>query len=163
MGIKRTGDWDKVARAIHAIKKEMENARQEALKRWALKAEGIAKKHISAQDLGWQALKPETLARKVKQGYSDNILVQSSDYFQGITSWVDKKSGTALAGIKKNVRNSKGDDLTSIARVHEFGSDSGTIPARPLWRPTSEETIQWIRTSDSRPDKIFEKNMKKYM
>lgn len=162
----KTGDWDKAARLIKALHLEWEKAKDISLKRWALKAEGVSKMHISAQDLGWQALKAETISRKVKKGYSENILVQSSDYFQAITSWVIQDpdgGGTAYAGVRKSAKNAEGEEIGMIAKVHEFGSASGTIPARPLWRPTFDEVINWFDKSESTPLAIFTKNIKKYM
>lgn len=158
----KTGDWKRVAMLIGAFKKEWQRSKIQSLRLWSLKAEGTAKKHISAQDLGWQALKPETVERKIKAGYSENILVQSSDYFQAITSWVNSVEGKAYAGVRKSAKNAQGDEIGLIAKVHEFGSNSGTIPARPLWQPTFEETLKWFLTSKSRPDVLFYENIKKY-
>ena len=160
-GIRKVGDWDKVTRLIGALSKEMENARKVSLKRWGLKAEGLAKKHISNQDLGWEELSPTTLANKIRKGFSDNILVATSDYFQSITSWSDDQY--AYAGVKKRATNSEGVEIADIAATHEFGSRSGNIPARPLWRPVMEETMEWYVNSDSRVDEIFMKNIKKYL
>ena len=85
MGTRKIGDWNKVHALIGNLAEEMYKAREMSLQRWGLKAEGIAKSHISKQDLGWEALKPETIASKVRKGQSENILVASSSYFQSIT------------------------------------------------------------------------------
>jgi hypothetical protein len=148
---------------MKALKTEWEASKTIALKRWGLKAEGIAKGHISSQDLGWQALKAETISKKVRAGFSENILVQSSDYFQAITSWVDTAEGKAFAGVRRSAKNAQGDEIGMIARVHEFGSDSGVIPARPLWKPTYDEAMEWFKTSNSRPDRIFAQRIRRYL
>lgn len=162
MSFSRIGDWEKVGRLISNLKEEMENAQVISLKRWSLKAEAIAKKHISSQDLGWKPLKAATIEVKVKKGHSENILVQTSTYFQSITSWVDVSEKVAYAGVKKTAKSKDGDNLADIAATHEFGSKTGNIPERPLWRPTFAETMRWFATSNSRPSMILKENLKKY-
>lgn len=162
MAVRKTGDWGKVALLIGNLSKEMRHASVTSLRQFGLKAEGTAKKHMSNQDLGWAALKPATLAAKLRNGQSENILIATSSYFQSITSWVDEKDMTAYAGVKKLAKNSEGDVIADIAAVHEYGSQSGIIPARPLWHPTFGETVKWFLTSNSRPDIIFLRNIKKY-
>ncbi len=161
MAFKKVGNWEKVARLIKAIKPEMIAARNESLQRWGLKAEGLAKKHISMQDLNWKPLKPETLAAKIRAGYSTNILVQTSTYFQSITSWADLTGGMVFAGVKKQARDKEGNVLADIAAVHEYGSVSGKIPKRPLWQPTFEEVMVW-HIAKNQPEKLFEARIKKY-
>ncbi len=161
MGIKKVGNWSKVALVIGNLANEMKLAQELSLKRWGLKAEGLAKKHITAQDLGWQKLDPKTIAEKIRKGYSENILIATSSYFQSITSWTDKN--VALAGVKKGVTNQDGEEIANIAAVHEFGGRDGNMPARPLWQPVFKETMEWFVTSDSTPDAIFKKNIKKYL
>jgi len=162
MSIRRTGDWEKIAELVANMSQEIEKANETSLKRFGLKAEGTAKKHMSNQDLGWEALKPATLANKVRKGLSENVLIATSSYFQAITSWFDKENMAVNIGVKKTAKDSDGNEIADIARVHEYGSLSGNIPARPLWKPTLDETIKWFKTSDSRPSAILRKNLKKY-
>lgn len=139
--VKKTGDWNKVHRVVLNLDKDMRDARTVGLMQVALKAERIAVKHIQNQDLNWQGLESKTKAQKSRKGQSDNILIASTDYIQSITRFTTKN--TAFAGVKKDTTNRSGDDIISIAAVHEFGSRD--IPARPLWKPTSKETEKWIR------------------
>ena len=97
-GLRKIGDWRKVERLIGAISKEMKASREIALKRIGLKLEGTAKLHMSNQDLGWVSLAPETMAAKLRKGYSNNVLVASSDYFQAITSFIPPGDGVVYAG-----------------------------------------------------------------
>lgn len=160
MAWQKVGDWKKVTNLVANIGKEMLAAQKISLMRVGLKAEGTAKKHISQQDLGWKPLKPATIAYKIRKGYSENILVMTSSYFQSITSWV--VNDTVYAGVKRGVVHKKsGTEMGIIARVHEYGSLSGKIPARPLWQPTMEETIEWHLSKNS-PVDIFVERMKKY-
>ena len=158
--MRRTGDWAKVARLIGNMSKEMKRAQELSLKRFALKAEGTAKKHISDQDLGWAALKAATVADKKRKGYSDKILVRTSDYFQAITSYTLKDH--AYIGVLKVAKNKDGNVIANIAAVHEFGSPKRNIPERPLWKPTLDETITWaIKNND--PRDILRKNLRRYL
>lgn len=159
MSVRKVGNWNKAKRIMGALAFEMEKSKQIALKRLALKAEGLAKTHISKQDLRWTPLKADTIAAKVRAGYSENILVMTSDYFQNITGYV--KDDTAYAGVKRVARNRAGQPIADIARVHEFGSMSGNIPARPLWQPVMKETIAW-HLKNNLPEEIFFERMKKY-
>lgn len=160
MAAKKIGDWDKVRMLIFRLGDECEQAQQISLKRFGLKAEGLAKAHISNQDLGWNSLNPEYLARKIRKGYSENILVKTSSYFQSITSYV--VGDTVYAGVKKIVKDKNGVEIANIARIHEFGSLSSGIPARPLWRPTLEETVTW-HNQKNRPELILMQRLKKYL
>lgn len=161
MGVTRTGNWRGAASLIDNLEKECKIAVDTSLKRFALKAEGTAKKHLRDQDLGWAPLKAATLAAKIRKGYSEKTLIRTSSYFQSITSWVDGSSDTAYVGVKKEVKERDGRYIYEIARVHEMGSLSGLIPARPLWRPTMEETVEWHRKNNN-PAQIFLRNIKKY-
>lgn len=158
--MRKVGDWAKVGAVIANLGMEMERARSLSLKRWGLKAEGLAKKHMSSQDLGWTALKAATISAKIRKGQSENILIATSDYFQAITSWADKER--AYAGVKKQITNAEGEVIADIAAIHEFGYEAGGIPARPLWQPVYEETMKWFLASDSTPIRIFAKNIQKY-
>lgn len=162
MAIRRIGDWEKVARLISNLEEEMKKAQIQSLKRWGLKAEALAKKHISTQDLSWTPLKPSTISAKIRKGYSENILVATSSYFQSITSWVDISTMSSYAGVKKTAKGKDGEVVADIAATHEFGSKDGGIPARPLWQPVFSETMDWFEKSDSRPSVIFLNNIKKY-
>lgn len=157
MPIKKTGDWDRVRRLIADISPEMQKARQQSLQRFGLKLETITKKHISAQDLGWVPLNSKYLATKVRKGYSENILVMSSTYFKSITSWV--QGGICYTGVTREMREDDGTLIADIAKIHEFGSISGTISARPLWVPSFAEAIAW-HIKSNQPARIFARNIK---
>lgn len=156
-GTRKTGDWGKVSRIIGGLGADMEYAQQKSLKRFALKAEAIAKGHISKQDLNWPALKPATQEKKARAGQSSKILVATSSYFQAITSYVEGE--TAYAGVKKTSKNEEGEVIADIARVLEFGSVSRNIEERPLWRPTFKGAMGWHVKNNS-PTKYFMERMK---
>lgn len=162
MSLQRTGDWNKVALLVKNISKEVKVAGLISVKQFALKAEGTAKTHISSQDLGWEPLKASTIAAKVRRGFSENILVETSSYFQSITSWVDEANLVAYAGVKKKVLSEDGEELADIAALHEFGSKSGAVPARELWKPTLSETRKWFFASKIM-ERTFKARIRKYL
>ena len=159
MAIEKIGNWSNVQALISNLGEAMLKARDLSLKRFSLKAEALAKQHMSSQDLGWDKLKPATIAAKIRRGESTEILIATADYFQAITSWASQ--GVAFAGVRKQIHNSNGDLLADIARIHELGL--GDNPERKLWEPSYKETIEWFKSSDSTPVKLFAKEIEKYL
>ena len=156
---RKTGDWRKVNMMTRSIQAEMEKSRMLSLKRFGLKVEAVAKMHISNQDLGWAPLNPKYLAQKIKKGLSNNILVATSSYFQSITSYVILD--TSYTGVKKHVTEKDGTFVADIAKLHEYGSDSSGIPARPLWKPTINEVMVW-HVSHNSPAKYLVQSLRKF-
>lgn len=156
LNIKKTGDWNAVTGMLNGLQKEIEIAAQQTTMQIGLHAEGLARKHMTNQDLGWHELKARTITVKSKRGGSDLILVDTSSYFQSITSWFDKAKGVAYVGIKKTVKNEDGEEIADIAKVHEYGSVVRNVPARPLWQPTENEMQQVVAKS-----KLFKVNLNK--
>lgn len=140
MGFKKIGDWKGMDLITRGLKGNFDQASDKGLSQLALYAERVAVKHITSQDLKWQKLRPQTLALKARKGLSNKTLIATSDYLQSVTSFRIKK--VAFAGVKKEARNKDGRKITQIAAVHEFGNND--IPARPLWRPTGQETVKWM-------------------
>jgi len=152
MSMRKTGNWTGISRLMGTLPQTLEDARRLSLRRWSLKAEAVAKAHMSAQDLGWTALKSKTVAAKLKKGQSELILIATSSYFQSITSWAT--TDKALAGVKKGTVGKDGQIVDVVARTHEFGSSTKNIPARPLWKPTLDETMRWHHRNN-RPEYLF--------
>jgi hypothetical protein len=145
MGFKKVGDWTNARRVVNSLRYHVEAANIEALGRLALKAEAVAKEHISNQDLPWAKLSPKYLAKKIRKGQSENILVADSTYFQSITSYT--RGRAAYAGVPSNASNTEGKNLGKIAAYLELGSPARKLPARSLWLPTFNETVVWGRTN----------------
>lgn len=148
MGFKKVGDWTNARRVVNSLRYHVEAANIEALGRLALKAEGVAKEHISNQDLPAfteHPLSERHKAKKIRKGQSENILVADSTYFQSITSYT--RGRAAYAGVPSNASNTEGKNLGKIAAYLELGSPARKLPARPLWLPTFNETVVWGRTN----------------
>lgn len=160
MSMRKTGNWQGISRLMGTLPQTLQDARRLSLRRWSLKAEGLAKGHMSAQDLSWTPLKAKTVAAKLKAGKSELVLIATSSYFQSITSWAT--DDTALAGVKKGTKGKDGQIIDVVAAVHEFGSPSKNIPARPLWQPVLEETMRW-HNRNNRPEFLFQIAAKKQL
>ena len=158
--MEKFGNWDKIGNIINNLDKDINASNEIALKKISLQAEKRAVDHMSKQDLGWKPLSEDYKKRKAKKQLSEKILIASSTYFQSITSWSDKKK--AVAGVRKNVKNKDGVVIADLAKIHEYGSKSKNIPARPLWQPVFREMRKWIRTSKIFTKTFLERQKKKY-
>lgn len=145
--IRRIGNWRGVTRLVNRMDVYAYRAQRLSLKRWGLKAERLAKKHISRQDLRWAPLNPAYKAYKKKAEYSPKTYVMTASYFQSITSFV--RGDTVYAGLRKGAKNKAGRPLGSIAHRLEYGDRKTNLPARPLWHPTMEETKEWHRVHNT--------------
>ena len=66
-----------------------------------------------------------------------------------------------MVGVNKEAKNRDGEVRADIAAVHEFGSKSGLIPKRELWRPVFEETMRWFQNPENKPERIFVNRVKR--
>lgn len=133
------GDWDIVMNICRNMPADIKASNHQTLLVMAAKAEGLAKKHINAQDLNWQALDSDYLAWKIQNGYSSKTLFQKGDYYNAITHFMSNKANVSHAGVTKQARNSEGIPIYLYGKVMEFGSIARNIPARPLWGPVLKE------------------------
>lgn len=155
--ITKIGNWSKTLRIIRNLQGDIRAAGIQSLYNFAKKAESIAVGHIANQDLGWKPLAPYTVAKKLRHGMSDLTLIESSTYYQAITSWVTKES--AYVGIKRNTTEPDGTPTYSVAKLQEYGDTGKKIPTRPLWKPTLDEAIAWQRANNN-PATIFIANLR---
>jgi hypothetical protein len=151
MGVKKTGDWEKARALLTGLKEEIDIACDQTLMQIGLKGEAIVKGHISNQDLPWRKLSSRHKANKIRKGQSEKIYVATSTYFQSITSWYESKKA-AYIGVKRGIMHKDGDgnsvEVANIGAVLEYGSRSGRIKPRPLWRPSRKELLIWAKRSD---------------
>ena len=152
MSFHKIGNWGAIETLVANLQHDLNESAKLSVRRFALKAEGLAKKHISAQDLNWKPLSPKYAAQKARQGFSTNIYVRTATYFTSITSWTEGLTG--LAGIKRTAKGQDGEDLANVAKVLEYGSASRNIEKRPLWDPVMKETVQWHMATNL-PSMIF--------
>ncbi len=108
----RIGNWRGANGVVINLRQVIHEACIEATQKLGLKAEGLAKKHIQSQDLGWAANAPKTIAAKARKGQSNLIYVATSTYFQSITSWND--GTTAYVGVSKKVSQTFSNDFNIL-------------------------------------------------
>jgi hypothetical protein len=156
--IKKFGDWDKVESLVRNLDTMLKNANHQALQKITKEAEKRVKDHIDNQDLSWEPLSASYQNNKVRKGLSNSVLIATQDFRNAITRIIT--SDTGFVGIPKGKRNREGEELEMIAAVHEFGSEKRNIPKRELWQPTSQEVLQWVRTTMI-PEQEVEKEFKK--
>lgn len=90
--------------------------------------------------VSWPALS----SKYVKRYGSHGIYLLTGQYLREIKLQVSKNGYKVYIGFTrqlakrdKNDKN-KGLTLTQVANILEFGSSTGSIPPRPLWRPAYE-------------------------
>lgn len=146
-GFKRFGNWSGVRNLASNLNSDILDENEKTLKQVALKAEGIAVKHLQKQDLKWRPLTPAYLSWKARNRLSTKILIATSTMFQSISTEI---SGTktlmkAFIGVSKKIKDEDGNVVADIAKIHEFGSLKRGMPARPLWLPTLKEIHKIVK------------------
>jgi hypothetical protein len=141
------GNWESAKRFYSAAtKSQIETAKKRALQKIAVYAEAKAVEYMRSKQGEWAALNPKYLAKKIADGLSDKKLFRTSSYFEAITSFV--QGNIVFAGVRKGEVNEKGELLTNLAAVHEYGSSVANIPARPFWADVVKDTLKWIDDKD---------------
>ena len=137
------GDWDKVIRTLEGTSTTIRLgmiAGQESAARKLIK---IVKHHIRTNggELGWQPLKPSTIKKKNRLGYTgDSIYQMTGTYYRNIKQW--RKGDKIYVGLQKGIMHpvNKSATLGQIANMLEYGSAARGIPPRPLWIPSFRDS-----------------------
>jgi hypothetical protein len=144
MGVKRTGDWDKVRAKLNAgMGPRLAKALRQTTIRNALSLVREIQRGIRSQSPGGQPfakLAESTIARKG----SSKALIDTGFLINAITQkvMVDK----AFAGLLRGTVNNDGEDMVNIGAVMEYGAtikhpNGATIiiPPRPFLHPVMEK------------------------
>ena len=85
--------------------------------------------------------------KKAAKGLDGRKLLATGDYIEGITTnRVEGGAGVAYTvGVEDRNHRPSGLPLNTLARIHEFGSGSAGIPARPHWRPVGRQVRASLR------------------
>lgn len=148
MNVKFTGNYDKTKSFAENLDSNIKKALSQSIKKVGMKAEAMAVKHITNQDLGWKPLSKRYLGMKLKSTkpkLSEKTLIATTAYEQAITT--KKTDKGVFIGVLKGVKNENGQEIAKYAVINEFGSTARNIPARPLWQPVLSELRDWIKTS----------------
>ena len=101
---------------------------------FAKTAQKELKEVIRRQKYKWEPLTDKYLEAKKKKGLDTRILMATKDYVnKGIV--VEEREGFIFVGPKIGVHKPSGLTYERLAKIHEYGTKDGRIPARPLWRP----------------------------
>lgn len=106
-----------------------------AAKRYSAEVRGI----IRNQSYNHVPLNQAYLESKKKKGLDPRILIATADYVNKIKAKRVKGAGKEVSyrvGPPMGIHKPSGLPYKTLARIHEFGSDDGRIPARPVWRPS---------------------------
>jgi hypothetical protein len=133
------GQWGPELKRLALLPEKINRAMERAASQSAHHIEAVAKRHLRNQDLDWKELSPAYKKRKEKTpGLSEKTLIATSSYMQAITT--SKEPDGYLVGVKRGVKNEKNQEIVEIAIIHEEGEN-----ARPLWKPTFEETQSKVK------------------
>lgn len=164
MPITQIGNWDGVNRMVNSFNSVAKTTSRIYLNTFADLASGLAKDHITSNDLSWAPLSDAWSDYKERMGWAPDIYMASGSYYEAITANIDLVTLTAFAGVRKGpLSGSSGIPLMVVAELMEYGFMeypfvAGGLQARPLWTPTFEETIAWMSINMSWDD-IFARIM----
>lgn len=133
------GDWKKLNKVLDAMANERKLARylEDATKANAIDAQKEIVMAINSQRwTDWPPLAESTVKRKLQQGRHKSaagikILIDTHQLVNNITYHVFNALAAGV-GVMKGVYRKEGGSMVDIAKVHEFGSRDGKIPARPF-------------------------------
>ncbi len=117
------GKYRKLIRDMQRVEEFLEGERtQKALKQLAEAGKDFIVRGIRETRGSWAELNEITKQLKGK----DDILVDSGSFVDSIDVWKEDKRW--YAGIRPGARGDKGQDLTMVGMVHEYGA---TVPVTP--------------------------------
>lgn len=144
VNFKLFGQWDQAIKTLNKLSPAVKECSLIAQMKVCQAICKRVKDHLKKQDLDWQPLSEDYLARKSEYGFSGLILWAYGNYYNNIQAWQVGNQHIAYVGVKKGVytKDLKGKrsrlDIATIAAVHEF-SNGKKIPRRPLWNPSIRE------------------------
>lgn len=101
--------------------------------------------HMQNQDLPWEKLDEKYKARKIREGFSEKILIRTGTALETVRV-IKIDDNTYFIGWPRGVKERDGkEEVFVIMAVHEFGSNDGTIKARPIVEPSVKELKKWLR------------------
>jgi phage gpG-like protein len=150
-----TGDWKSLERQLAGIGDRLRREVTAATDRVGRLVEERMVGHFEGRDLGWPALSPRYLKRKIAEGYSEQTLVRTGTLMANLR-YHRKKWNRGFVGVLRNVTTPDGESLVNIAAVHEYGTKDGRVPARPFVAPTVEECRdEVIREYEAAIERVF--------
>lgn len=147
MSVKRIGDWAKVTKEVAMLDKVFAEQAHATLKDWA----EFTKARLRTMIIhGWDFpdLSPYTQRRKAQLGYSVEPYIETGTFLNNIFYAVDKNKYSAFVGVSRDASAMSGHNKTipvvEVAPILEFGSEALGIPARPIFTPAGEQSINYL-------------------
>lgn len=136
------GDWQKTKNLLSTIDATVLLGYKAGQLSAANKLKKAIRRNIrdNGGSLGWEPLSVRYQEYKAELGFDPSrMLYMTGAYYWNITVW--NNGINYYVGLKKGVNSRNyftGGNITlgQIANILEYGSDSRSIPARPLWHPT---------------------------
>ena len=136
--VKLEGDWQKVDALVSDLGPSIQRGYDSAVNSFAKKLLSIVKKSLTlgippvGGGVVWQPLAPATIRR-----WGQHPIYNLTGLYSRSVGLYVYKSRT-LVGLPIGTRRSSQKELTlnELAKILEFGSNDGRIPARPVWSPS---------------------------
>ena len=137
-GIELTGDWEGTRYKLNMLDSDIKRGLIKANREIAEEIYARVVGHIYNQDLGWTPLGEKYAVRKAARWGNKGILMASDKMVSSIKIY---REGLRFSvGIKGGLEHPFSTlKVAALALIHEAGSDSKGIPARPVWLPTYYE------------------------
>lgn len=110
------------------------------------------KDHIREQDLEWEELSENWKQEKEAQGYDPRIWVARGLLRRNLKV-VKRGEANYTLEVPPSPEYPNGTAIRTVMFVLEFGNLAGTIPARPLFRPTKREVEERLITETRKANK----------
>ena len=141
MSVRLYGDWSKARSIFGSLASRFQHEIKKASGIVTEYIDRVVTLHLDRQDLNWKPLSPEFLKFKRGHGYSTDIYTMTASYRNSIATWVSPDGFSCAVGVKRTALHAKSKrPLVQLGYVLEYGSEAAGIPARPLWRPSFDET-----------------------
>ncbi len=141
MANEKTGDWAALDKMFAGVGDRFKKNIEAATKKNGVLIKTAVIQCFEEQGPNWAALSPAYAKRKAAMG-NEQILITTGQLMGSIsTSYPSYDQG--FVGIQRGVmhKDTKGyAEMVNIAAVHEFGSPTRNIPARPFFAPAEKKT-----------------------
>lgn len=85
-----------------------------------------------------QALSPRYKAYKIRVGLDKRTLIATREYMSSIR-WRQVTPMIWMVDVPSRRHRTAKINMRKLARIHEYGTRNGLIPARPIWAPTTRK------------------------
>lgn len=155
-------DLEKFITNLRKVIKEVEKAGDVLSDRIAVKFKNELKKTILDQQYtNWAPLKESYIAYKQRKGLDPRTLIAKKSYVESIEV---KKDGIGVRVVApKDGKHYSGLSYQQLGMVHEFGSVSRGIPARPAWNPLIRKYKINVDSAQTELNELMKEKLKELM